>query len=274
MIGIQVNTLHELESLVKVTDILQIEVLQLFLKIPLEFSKKNFFHIQSTFSILKKTYSIKKIYIHAPDHLVLNGMSRKNRIMRWKRLIELLNQASYLGADGVIVHLQFKDSLSIDELAEEAETVFWNHPPGIPMIFENVIQTGLIGSTLPLMSQFLKRFLEFMHGEICLDTAHLFQTGVLFRDKEEASRLKQSEPFLFDHTTVLHINDSKTPPHSQLDWHEHLGKGYIGLGSLGAFLSLFDQNRSFILETPKKRFDDFIENTALLKRLIAGNIKD
>lgn len=274
MIGIQVNTLHELESLVKITDILQIEVLQLFLKIPLEFSRKNFFHIQSTFSILKKTFSIKRIYIHAPDHLVLNGNNRKTRIMQWKRLMELLNQSSYLGADGVIVHLQLKDSFSIEDLAEEAETVFWNHPPKNPIIFENVIQTGLIGSSLPLMSQFLKRFLEFVNCEICLDTAHLFQIGLLFRDKEEALALKQSAPFLFEHTTVLHINDSKTPPHSQVDWHEHLGKGYIGLGSLGAFLSLFDRNHSFILETPKKRFEDFIENTAILKRLVIGNIKD
>jgi deoxyribonuclease-4 len=273
MIGIQVNTLHELESLVKVTDILQIEVLQLFLKIPFEFSRKNFFHIQSIFATLKKTYSIKKIYIHAPDHLLLNGHNRKTRILQWKRIKEMLNQTSYLGGEGVIVHLQFKSNLNINELVEEAESVFWDQSPTIPLIFENVILPKTIGSDLSLMSEFLKGMLEGLRCEICLDTAHLYQTGFRFQDKEEALDLKTAYPFLFQHTTVLHINDSKMPPNSHLDWHEHLGKGCIGLGSLGAFISLFDHQQAFIIETPKKRFDDFIKNTDILRRLVLGNIK-
>ncbi|MDD4664174.1 MAG: hypothetical protein PHD83_05860, partial [Caldisericia bacterium] len=97
--------------------------------------------------------------------------------------------------------------------------------------------------------------------------------GFRFQDKEEALDLKTTYPFLFQHTTVLHINDSKMPPNSHLDWHEHLGKGCIGLGSLGAFISLFDHQQAFIIETPKKRFDDFIENTDILRRLVLGNIK-
>lgn len=273
MIGIQVNTLHELESLIKVTDILQIEVLQLFLKIPFEFSRKNFFHIQSIFSTLKKTYSIQKIYIHAPDHLILNGNTRKIRLLQWKRLKEMLNQSNYLGADGVIAHLQFKTSFPVENLAEEAESVFWDHPPDIPIIFENVIFPDTYGGSLLLMKQFLEKLHEFMHCEICLDTAHLHQTGYSFRDKEEAVALKQAHLWLFQHVSVLHINDSKAPPNSRVDWHEHLGKGTIGLGSLGAIISLFNKNQSFIIETPKKRFEDFIENTNILRNLLSGNIK-
>lgn len=273
MIGIQVNTLHELESLVKVTDILQIEVLQLFLKIPFEFSRKNFFHIQSIFATLKKTYAIQKIYIHAPDHLLLNGANRKTRILQWKSLKEMLHQTSYLGGDGVVAHLQYKSHLGKEELVEEAETVFWDQPPTIPLVLENVITPMTIGSDLSLMEKFLAGMLNCIGCEVCLDTAHLYQTGFRFRDKEEALLLKAAFPLLFQHTTVLHINDSKMPPNSHVDWHEHLGKGYIGLGALGAFISLFDHHQSFIIETPKKRFDDFIENTNILRRLVMGNIK-
>lgn len=273
MIGIQVNTLHELESLVKVTDILQIDVLQLFMKIPFEFSRKNFFHIQSIFSTLKKIYAVKKIYIHAPDHLLLNGSSRKSRILQWKRLKEMVNQTSYLGGDGVIVHLQFSEHATIHELAEESEMVFWNQPPSIPLVLENVIKQHSIGSNLAMMSDFIRLIRQSLYCEVCLDTAHLYQTGYRFHDKEEAFLLKEAHPYLFQHTTVLHINDSKMPINSHLDWHEHLGRGYIGLGSLGAFISLFDHSKAFIIETPKKRFDDFIANIDILRRLVSGNIK-
>jgi len=36
---------------------------------------------------------------------------------------------------------------------------------------------------------------------------------------------------------------------------------------------LFDHDRAFIIATPKKRFDDFIENTDILRRLVLGNMK-
>ena len=40
----------------------------------------------------------------------------------------------------------------------------------------------------------------------------------------------------WDRVKVLHVNDSKTQFGSQVDRHEHLGRGEIGAASLRAFL--------------------------------------
>jgi len=273
MIGIQISSIKELDNLTKTVDILQIEAFQLFLAFPYDWTQKNLFHLQSVFATLKKYNGVKKIFIHAPAQQHLDGIVRKIRMQRWKKLREKMELCSLLGVDGYIVHLQFPLTLPLDMLIAEGDQLFYDFLSPIPLILENTVLPGRFGNKLSSMEQFLLHLDPIIKTEICLDTAHLFVSGYHFEDKESANQLKNKFPQLFQKTTLIHVNDSKTPFNSNQDWHEHLGKGYLGLGSLGAFLSLFDKNRSFILETPTLNFDDFIVNVAILKGLISGNSK-
>jgi deoxyribonuclease-4 len=273
MVGIQISSLKELDNLTKTIDILQIDAFQLFFSSPLDWVQKNLFHMQSIFSTLKKNNGVKKILIHAPGSQTLEGQTRKIRMNRWKMVREKIEFCSFLGVDGYIVHLQFPLSYPLEMLIAEADQTLYDLLTKVPLILENTVTPGRFGNKLSSMEQFMIQLNPILTTEICLDTAHLFASGYHFEDKEHASQLKTKFSKLFQHTTLIHVNDSKTPFQSNQDWHEHLGKGYLGLGAIGAFLSLFEKDKTFILETPKQNFDDFIQNVTILKGLIEGNSK-
>jgi endonuclease IV len=273
MVGIQISSLKELDNLTKTVDILQIEAIQLFFSSPLDWVQKNIFHMQSIFASLKKYNGVKRIFIHAPQSQNLEGQTRKIRVQRWKILREKLTFCSFLGVDGYVVHLQYPLSYPLDMLIAEADQSLYDLVTKVPLILENTVTQGRFGNKLSSMEQFMIHLNPIINTEICLDSAHLFASGYHFEDKERANQLKQKFPQLFLKTSLVHVNDSKTPFQSNQDWHENIGKGYIGLGAIGAFLSLFDKDNIFILETPKQNFDDFIQNVITLKGLIDGNSK-
>ena len=65
---------------------------------------------------------------------------------------------------------------------------------------------------------------------------------------------------------ALHLNDSKTPFHSNKDRHERLGEGSIGMD---AFKSIVThpalRDKPFFLETPQKNFKDYAEEITILR---------
>jgi len=73
---------------------------------------------------------------------------------------------------------------------------------------------------------------------ICLDSCHLFVSGVDVTDRAALDALLEDVDARIglDRLRVLHANDSKAPLGSNRDRHENIGDGLIGEG-LGAFLA-------------------------------------
>lgn len=107
---------------------------------------------------------------------------------------------------------------------------------------------------------------------ICVDTAHLLAAGYEFRYAAayaafwaEFDRLLGREALC-----VIHVNDSKRDLGSQVDRHEHIGQGCVGLEAF----RLLVNDRSLwplpmILETPKgPEMEEDIRNLALLRSLV------
>ena len=89
---------------------------------------------------------------------------------------------------------------------------------------------------------------------VCLDTAHLLAAGYDLTSSEgAASTLAECDRIIgLDRVAVIHLNDSRTPPGSRVDRHEHIGKGYVSRDAFKAIVT----NQRFasvpkILETPK-----------------------
>lgn len=105
---------------------------------------------------------------------------------------------------------------------------------------------------------------------VCFDTAHAFESGYDIR--EEKSYYKTFEEFDKDiglkYLMCFHLNDSKTPYGSNVDRHEHIGKGQIGLK---AFELLANDERfkehPMLLETPGAE-EFYEENLKILRSLI------
>jgi deoxyribonuclease-4 len=115
------------------------------------------------------------------------------------------------------------------------------------------------------------------HGErlgVCFDTCHGFAAGYDLR-----SRKSYRSTFADFHRIIglarlkfFHLNDSKKDLGSQVDRHEHIGKGRIGLAGFRNLLndSRF-RNHPMVLETPKgKDLSEDVENLRVLRSLVSA----
>jgi deoxyribonuclease-4 len=105
----------------------------------------------------------------------------------------------------------------------------------------------------------------------CLDTAHALASGYDMRTEEgyEAVLAEFDELLGLDRLLCVHLNDSKADLGEQVDRHEQIGQGTVGVD---AFRMLLNDPRlsgcPMLLETPKS--DDLhedVENLALLRSL-------
>lgn len=107
---------------------------------------------------------------------------------------------------------------------------------------------------------------------VCLDTQHSFAAGYDLRTPEGYEKVMKE----FENTVgtkriqAFHLNDSKKDLGDQVDRHEHIGKGFIGVE---AFRCLMNDTRFAdvpkVLETPKgEDLKEDVENLALLRSLI------
>ncbi len=88
---------------------------------------------------------------------------------------------------------------------------------------------------------------------VCLDTQHLWASGVPFTTVEEADALMSlvAATVGLDRLLCLHLNDSKVPFGANKDRHENIGDGSIGADGLAALLGHPDlQGLPAILEVP------------------------
>ncbi len=89
---------------------------------------------------------------------------------------------------------------------------------------------------------------------VCFDTCHVFAAGYpLATEKEYKATMREFNKIVgIQQIKAFHLNDSKRELGSRVDRHEHIGRGYLGLG---AFEQLLNDRRfgkvPMYLETPK-----------------------
>jgi deoxyribonuclease-4 len=110
---------------------------------------------------------------------------------------------------------------------------------GSAILLEN---TAGAGHTVGRSFEELAAVIEAADGDerlgVCLDTQHLWASGVTFGTVREADALVDlvSDTVGLDRLRCLHVNDSKVPLGANRDRHENLGEGAIGDGGFAAFL--------------------------------------
>ncbi|MFH4977349.1 hypothetical protein AB6A40_004058 [Gnathostoma spinigerum] len=89
---------------------------------------------------------------------------------------------------------------------------------------------------------------------VCIDTCHIFAAGYDIRSKEEYEKTMEKFDSIigFSYLRALHLNDSKGPLGSNLDRHENIGRGKIGIAGFKNFMAdpRFD-SIPMVLETPE-----------------------
>ena len=97
---------------------------------------------------------------------------------------------------------------------------------------------GTIGRSLDELATLFDRLDAHPQLGICLDSCHLFVSGVDVSKREELDRLlKEVDKRIgLERLRALHVNDSAAPLGSNRDRHANIGEGLIG-EKLGVFLS-------------------------------------
>ncbi|MCL4312944.1 MAG: deoxyribonuclease IV [Actinobacteria bacterium] len=247
------------------------EVIQIFTQSPRTWSVVH--HTQAEFEAYRHAQldfpSVKMTFCHAS--YLINLCSNDSSILSSSRNVLTANLAvaTQLRSSGVVLHVgshkgrgldscftqvlaEIKRSLESASIAAEEEAV--------PLLLEN---TAGAGGTIGRSLEELATILDGLDGPgqvglrhklgICLDTQHLWASGVSYDTPEAVERLvdRVEELIGLERLGCIHLNDSKTALGSERDRHENLGKGMIGEHSLALFLGYPKlQSVPVILEVP------------------------
>ena len=204
---------------------------------------------------------IAPIAIHASYLINLAGSAEPFATQSREGLVHELRRAPEYGATLVNTHIGShrgggRDA-GLERVAENVAAILADTPEGVKLVLENSAGGGdAVGASL----EELARIVERTRGDsarlaFCLDTAHLWGAGYDVSTAEGAAAVidRFDELIGLDRLALVHLNDSRSPPGSRTDRHEHVGAGRIGPLGLSAFLRdprLTAAGTAFMMETP------------------------
>lgn len=190
-----------------------------------------------------------------------------------------LGIAEAIGADYLVTHLGSPQDMGSDfairrvgqALRETAKSALGKKTM---ILLENTSGAGYgFGSNLKDIGEIIigaRR--DGLQVGMCLDTCHAFTAGYSYSNQEEVSGfLKRIETEAgIENLKLIHLNDSKGALNSNLDRHEHIGHGKIGIEAFRLFLNHPHVRKiPMILETPKKTEEDDPMNLATVRKLLS-----
>jgi deoxyribonuclease IV len=186
-----------------------------------------------------------------------------------KTLTEEIQRCNLLGISYLVIHLGSHMgrglNSGIDQLVNAltaAASASSNSENEVVVLFENNVgQKNSIGRTLEELRLILDRLDSSKQFGVCIDTCHLYASGYDLRTKDDVNIIfdKIRAIIGLKELKIVHLNDSKGGLGSNLDRHEHIGLGSIGVEGISAFLNhVAVQALPIIMETPidKTRGDE------------------
>jgi deoxyribonuclease-4 len=162
-----------------------------------------------------------------------------------------------IGAEGVVFHVGSHLGRGLDaamhQIVPGLEIVIGERAAGGPwLLLENSAgHQGTIGVTIDELARIIDELGRPPGVGICLDTCHLFASGIDITTPEGIDGLlaEVDQRIGLDRLRCLHVNDSKLPFGSNRDRHENLAQGEIGEG-LAVMLGHPDlQHLPMVMET-------------------------
>ncbi len=237
--------------------------------------------------------SVRATYCHA-TYLVNLATPDATLLHRSRSaLVANLTAARGIGAAGLVVHVgshlgrgfdavagQVVDALlaaldaAIDPVDPLARSGGVHAGSPCPILVENTAGAGgSVGSSFEELAVLLDRAGAGEALGVCLDTQHLWASGVPFGSPAEADDVVAALDATVGLGTVrcLHLNDSKVPLGAKVDRHANLGEGTIGEKALGCLIghpSL--AGRAAILEVAGAGDGPRAEDVATARRVLAA----
>jgi deoxyribonuclease-4 len=155
--------------------------------------------------------------------------------------------ATGMGASGLVLHVgSHKGSglaACVPQIVDALLIALATQPDGgCPILLENAAGTGgTVGRSFDELATLLEAAgPDYVNGlGVCLDTQHLWASGISFTSVEEADQVVAEFDAVIGLSRLhcLHLNDSKVELGANRDRHENIGEGTIGATALGLLLS-------------------------------------
>lgn len=228
----------------------EFNAMQIFVSSPRSFKPNIYAEEQiEVFRSAYKAANMQALFFHAIYLVNLGSENEKLHMLSVESLINYLQIGSVLGSNGTIVHI---GSGSIEKICESLTHILDNTPTSQHILVENMASEKRVVYNLEQCLEILAKT-NSQRIRFCIDTQHLFASGVDIRDKTTVtSWFDDVERMIgIDKIACIHANDSKTSCGSQHDRHENIGQGEIGLDGMKTFFSdVRTKNIPVILEVP------------------------
>ncbi len=162
-----------------------------------------------------------------------------------------LATAQGIGAEGLVLHIGSHRGSGFDRAVPQVAAALLGVLDAVgshrgdrrertcPILLENAAGAGdTVGRSFEELAQVIAAAGGDDRLGICVDTQHLWASGVPFGTIEEADGVIAaiSATVGFSRLRCLHLNDSKVPFGANRDRHENLGEGTVGVDGLAALL--------------------------------------
>ncbi len=213
------------------------------------------------------------VFIHA---LYLVNLATQNPDMFEKSVSSLvmdLQNGTRIHSSGVIIHIGSHLGAGFETVRDQLVAALHRilaETDGCDLVLENAAgQKGKIGSLSELA--YLIDKVDDPRLKICLDTAHLFASGIDLRNSSVIEKLVSDlKNFnLLKRLICLHLNDCASDLGSHRDLHANIGEGKIGLAGLKMFVNQKELSHlPLILEVPgENKQGPNLANITLVKGL-------
>lgn len=219
---------------------------------------------------------------HANYLINLASRDRTLRRRSGKAIGDELARCELLGLSGVVVHPGSHKGGGVEDgikRAADAINAAFDLPTNerAKLILETTAGQGdSVGCRFEHLAGIIERIEQRKRVGVCLDTCHVFAAGYDMRTPKayEETWVKFDAIIGRGRLKVVHLNDCKGGLGSNLDRHEHIGRGKLGRQ---AFKLVMQDPRLArvpkVLETPKGPRDDGRwdrRNLGVLRRMAAG----
>jgi deoxyribonuclease-4 len=259
IIGAHTSIAGGINNSIKKAQEIGAEAIQIFITPPQTFKTKDYTDVEiSSFIENYKNAKLKGLVFHSI--YLLNLVSEKEYLVKASidSLVYYLNMGEKLGSIGTIFHIgsckESKCQFPNDQLTENMNKILEQTPENQFLIIENAAGGGgRVGVDLDELSNIYVGMNRNKRIKFCIDTQHLFATGVDVSNREVFGQWlnKFNEKIGIDNLICIHANDSKTECGSRVDRHENIGEGKIGIsGFQQIFRQPLLQSKIFICEAP------------------------
>lgn len=260
LIGAHLSINGGIEGIIEQIKYLDINTFQFFLSAPQNWKTSKFRNADiEEFHKLRKYVEI--IAVHSPYIVNLASLNPKLRNISVHKVYEEMKLANALEIDYYIIHPGSPKSNDVNKgieyLADSLNKIISRlNKSNIKILIEWSAGEGFeIGKNIDEIKSIIDLVTDKDTIGICLDTCHLFTSGVDISNKQSFDEFKFAlkKHDLLRFIKIFHMNDSKCRLASKKDRHEHIGKGYIGLEGFKNITGDPDFSKMpFIIETPKE----------------------